>query len=506
MELPLEQKSFTICGETANLALRQPIETDLVLPDYCGDVKRILHCGVQPNIHVVTAAGEHIGAEGELVIRVLYVNESDQADCMEQHIPLSVAGRVKALPVGAVFDVRAGMEYINCRALSSRKISVSGTALVHIDVLEKKTETYAAANEMLETLTEEVSCAVLRALEQKTMDLSETLALGEERPAVGRLLRAKGIPVLQSVEATDGKLLIKGKLDVELLYLSGDGSLFMLTHTLPINQVITVPGATAGDDMDVSLTLRALYAEPKRDGNDEAKLIELAAKVSALVKCSRTEVATVVTDCYATNGTLEPTFSERAFPLNISTLSLFRSFSETFETGLDGNMTLLDSTVLQTHNTISGENGKVQLKCSAVLSFLLQDTDGALQYIERTCELTAEEPLDCGADEVNCTPTVWLRLSQPMIDANGIIRLQIDLSAEGALFVMQTERVLTDAVWLEATDRDGQSLVLSFSKEGERLWDIAKRYRTKQSLIQEENALQGDILTEDHMLLIPCAG
>lgn len=506
MELSLEQKAYAVCGETTNLALRQPVETDLVLPDYCGDVKRILHCGVQPNIHAVTAAGDRAGAEGELVIRLLYVNEADQADCFEQHVPLPVAGHVKELPVGAVLDLRAGMEYVNCRALSPRKISVSGTALVHIDVLEKKDVSFVDTDPSLETQTKELSCSVLRALAEKTMDLSETLALGENRPPVGRLLRVTGTPLLQSVEATDDKLLIKGKLEVDLLYLSGDGSLFRLTHDLPINQVVEAPGVTAADDLDVSLQLRALYAEPKRDGNDEARLIELAAKVSALVKSCRTEPVSVVTDCYATNGRLEPTFTKLVFPLRKSDLVFSKSFSQTFETGLDGDASLLDAAVMQTHNTVICDNGHLNLHCNATISLLMQDADGALQYLERSCEMTVEDSLDCGTEEVRCAPTVLLRLSQPTVDANGVLRLQIDLSAEGAAYALQTERVLTDAALTESLDCDSQSLVLSFSKEGERLWDIAKRYRTKLSLIQEENALQGDVLTEDRMLLIPCAG
>ena len=506
MDLSLEQKSYTVCGETANLALRQSLETDLVLPDYCGDVKRILHCGVQPNIHTVTAAGERVGVEGELVIRLLYVNETDQADCFTQHVPLSVAGRVRELPVGAMFDVRANMEYVNCRAISPRKISVSGTALVHIDVLEKIDMSFADADPALETQTKEISCSILRALAEKTMELSETLALGENRPAVARLLRAAGQPLIQSVEAVDDKLLIKGKLEVELFYLSSDGSMFRLTHELPISQVMEAPGVTADDDLDVSLSLRALYAEPKRDGNDEARLVELAAKVSALVKSSRTKTVTVVTDCYATSGTLEPTFTERVFPLRGTNLSLIKSFSESFDTGLDGNATFVDVAVLQTHNTVAFENGHLKLHCSAALSFLLQEADGALQYVERSCDLLAEETIDCDAEEIRCVPTVILRLSQPSIDANGSLRLQIDLSAEGAVYGMQTVRVLTDAALTDSDDCDGQSLVLSFSKKGESLWDIAKRYKTKLSLIREENALQDDVLPKDCMLLIPCAG
>ncbi len=505
MELSLEQKTYAVCGIAAQLALRQPLETDLVLPDYCSDVKRILHCAVEPNLHAVTAAGERVGAEGELVIRLVYLNEDDSLDCVEQHTPFSVSGSVRDMPVGAVLESRAAMEYVNCRAVSARKVSVSGTALVHVNVLEQKAEGFSDVSPLLETQTQDVSVSVLCALNEKSFDLSETLALGDNRPAVAKLLRVTGSPQLYAVETAENKLLLKGSLAVDLLYLSNDGALFRLTHDLPISQVIEAPGVKADRDVDVALQLQALYAEPKSDGNDEARLVELAAKLSAIVKAYENEAVTVVTDCYATQGILQPNFTDRVFPQRVAALHVSKTVQQTVETGVSGG-TLLDAAVQQTHAEASGGSGSLTIVCSSTLSLLLQDADGAIQYLERTCAFQVEEPINSDANELISTSQVSVRISQSSIDPNGVLRLQLDLTADGAVFSEQTERVLTDAALDESATSDNQSLVLSFSKKGDALWDIAKRYRTKLSLILEENEIQGDTLQEDRMLLILCAG
>ena len=505
MELSLEQKTYNQCEKTASLTLRQPLETDLVLPDYCGDIKRILHCTVEPNLFSSTVSGERVGAEGDLYIRLIYVNEDDAIDCAEQRIPLSVSGIVKKVSVGAVLQTRASMEYVNCRAVSPRKINVSGTALVHIDVLESKEEFYSGVSPSLETQTRDISVSVLRALCEKSFDLSETLALGDNRPAVGKLLRVTGLPLLQAVEKVDDKLLLKGSLSVELLYLSVDGGLFRLTHELPISQIIEAPGVKANGDVDVALQLQALQAEPKRDGNDEVRLIELLAKLSALVKSYNEETMTVVTDCYATQGLLRPTFSERVFPQRVAALHLVKSVQQSVDTDLkDG--TLLDVSVLQTNSDVHGGGGRLIIQCQTTMSLLLQDADGEVQYVERTCEVQLDETLDSDAKDILCSPSISVKIAQSALDPNGLVRLQLDVSAEGAVFAEQSLLVLTDASLEDSSSDDAQSLVLSFSKQGDALWDIAKRYRTKLSLIQEENAIQGDVLQEDRMLLIPCAG
>jgi LysM repeat protein len=72
----------------------------------------------------------------------------------------------------------------------------------------------------------------------------------------------------------------------------------------------------------------------------------------------------------------------------------------------------------------------------------------------------------------------------------------------GSVFQKQTEQVLTDAAVLEEQTQPPAELVLSFVKEGESLWQIAKRYRTTVASIREENDLSEDTLPEDRMLLI----
>ena len=141
-----------------------------------------------------------------------------------------------------------------------------------------------------------------------------------------------------------------------------------------------------------------------------------------------------------------------------------------------------------------------------LLSMLLKDKAGELRYLEKDVSLVLQEPLHFDADDAVFDPQVRVRILQTQMHDNGKLDVQLELTADGSVFEKRTESVLTNAA-LDNTVQDAQSgLVLSFSKQGESLWDIAKRYRTREALILSENGLTEHVLQDDRLLLIPFAG
>ena len=73
MELSMEYQSNNVCTVAFSGTGRQPISSDSTLPDYCGDIERILHCGACIQLHTVNAAADRLRAEGEIELRILYL-------------------------------------------------------------------------------------------------------------------------------------------------------------------------------------------------------------------------------------------------------------------------------------------------------------------------------------------------------------------------------------------------------------------------------------------------
>jgi len=62
---------------------------------------------------------------------------------------------------------------------------------------------------------------------------------------------------------------------------------------------------------------------------------------------------------------------------------------------------------------------------------------------------------------------------------------------------------VTDVELQPCTAGEAPVLTLYFAAKDESLWDIAKKFRSRTELIQQENQLTEDVLRQQTILLIP---
>lgn len=504
MELKLERETIDVCKTVIGCSAKQTMDTDLLLPDYCGDIKRILHCGVQPQLRSVSASDDRAAAQGEITVRLLYLNEQNEPDCLEQALPLSVHCRCKAPEQNFVLCAAAATEYVNCRAVSPRKVQLDGAVTVRFEAFAKQPVDFITAIEDCEVLEQEIACSRLSAAAEKTFDLSETVALDEEEPAVAHILSAIGTPLIQSTEAVDDKLLIKGELRLDVVCLSEDRAVHSVTHTLPISQVIEAPGLLPNDALDVSLSLLAAYASVKRDADDVPRLLDLATKVSAAVKAYRGETVRIISDCYATQGSLAPTFGDCRFTRLLAAQPAQTSHRLLLETGVkDGK--LLHAAVASVQTETTRRDGAFQLVHRLTVDALLRDGEGNLQHQSLSADVEQSVPFPADAGDCDYTPRAVAQLENPRLAPDGTLEAGVSVTVNGAVFTGENTRVLTDATLQETEAAEPAQLILSFCKGGEDLWSICKRYRAPVAQAKAENGLEADTLADDRMLLISAA-
>ena len=76
----------------------------------------------------------------------------------------------------------------------------------------------------------------------------------------------------------------------------------------------------------------------------------------------------------------------------------------------------------------------------------------------------------------------------------------------GNVFTTETVRYISEIDLKEKSDFNSEkcALTIYFCDANEKVWDIAKKYKTTAEAILSENELDGDLITERKILLIPC--
>ena len=81
MELTVTNKQVPSVEVVYDGCAEQPVECDLLLPDYCPDIVRILKCTVTPVLRRKQQSGTTLTLEGDAQIRVYYISEDPAQIC-----------------------------------------------------------------------------------------------------------------------------------------------------------------------------------------------------------------------------------------------------------------------------------------------------------------------------------------------------------------------------------------------------------------------------------------
>lgn len=504
-----EKKNTTIsrCEEKERIKLEKSVETELSLPDYCSDIRKILKCTVTAGIHSATMTGDRVNVKGTAVIRLIYVGEKDKIDCCEKTLELSVSGQCRQCDSKSVLVAEAVTDYVNCRAISQRKVSLSGSISVICRVMcHQKSEIFCHTDKDIEVRKKKLTEEDFICHTEKTFDMSETVALDKSQPSIGKILRQHAYVTVESKKAVDDKLLIKGELTVNCVYCSddGEGKIVSLTHTMPLSQITDLEGIDETCEIRADCNVSQLLICGKADSSGAGRLIDIAARVSCYICGFKRKEYEYISDCYCTKKKRSALYASRnAF------LPLY--FSEK-------KMTLKENVQLGTVKEIcdlwAGEckasfvksQGGAKGRINITACFICIDENGALVFKEKELEFESDIPLEGDFDELEGIFNVQvLKLSASALK-DGNAEVAVEAFTDIRIYGVSSVHYVCELKEQESgkASAEGPALVIYYCDGGEKLWDIAKKYSASLEALKEENAVGDEAMKAGTKLLIPC--
>jgi hypothetical protein len=209
MEFNQDNRSFCTTVAVLDTVAEQLADVDLTLPDYCPDIEKILKCTLIPKIQTRTLSGGQLQIDGNCVVNVLYVDSIKKSiRCCEQSVNFSQSFSVKEAPDNPVILTRTKPEYINCRALSPRRLVMHGAFSLYAKVLSSaKTSIYSPPVEnCLEAQLMNIKCASLTSLCQEQFSVVEEVSVGD-KPVIESILSTDISVNITDTKAVTGKLM-----------------------------------------------------------------------------------------------------------------------------------------------------------------------------------------------------------------------------------------------------------------------------------------------------------
>lgn len=514
MDLQLSKESITVNEVVFDSAIEQPIECDVILPDYCPDIQKILKCLASVKYTSNQASGDKLTLEGFVTLTVYYLSDQNNLRCSEHKVPFSKSSDLKAGAVGEnpLLLVNTAIDYLNCRAINQRRIDIRGAFTIGVRILSCRGEEVAVSAEgagiQLKKQMTDATQVVGEANRQFTV--REELEAGYGKPPVAAIIRSAVRASVTDYKVIANKVIVKGELAIHLLY-SGeeeDAGLEMTEYSLPISQIVDMEGVQEDCICGVRFEVINWDIQPKQDDEGEWSLIAAEVTVSATVRAHRGESVAYLTDAYSTayeTANTQKSISLLRLSGLISDKAPVKDVAE-----LPENIEkIIDvwGEVTQFSNRI--QDGEAVTTGKLLFGMFAIGQEGTPVYYEKTGDFVLKhkmaEPVSnplfdcfCTADGVSYT-----------ITADNQVEIRCDVMAEGYLYDVVKKQVLAD-ILVDASrqkKRDSKAaLTIYYADKGESIWEIAQRYNTSVTAVMEENDLAVEELAERSMLLIPMVG
>lgn len=487
----------------------QAVDGDITLSEYYPDIQRILKCSVIPGITGAQASSDRITVDGTALVRVLYVGEDGKIRGFEQNYPFTKTIETSAPTEGACVSVRAKTDYVNCRAVSQRRVNIHGVITINVKIRKKRSDEIITDAEGfgIQLMRKSVPAVSMTGCSDKMFTLSEVVEIGQGSPPITQIIRTQSYVLVSDAKAISNKLLLKGELVSKILYCadSDNGELTLFEHSMPISQIIEVEGITEDSICDVSLNVALIEITPKADSNGELRLVEINAKVNACVSsCTQIEIPVVV-DAYSVSHDLKTDFKQADISGLVDNIN--DSFTAKGALEISDMKKMLDVWCGDLSCSCSVRNSDLIISGSIPVFVLYINNDNQADFAEKSIDFEFRKNAGMDIERIKCEPNIVVTDCSSLQSGEGKIDVRVEMNIVSIVLFSQRHRFISN---LEPTETELpknkiSSLTIYFTEDGEDVWDIARRYNTTVDAIMQENGLEDSRINQKSMLMIPKA-
>ena len=495
MEITSDMK-FKRVSSCAELSCESSV--DYTLPDYLGDVRKILYteCAARPSGKFIDD-GE-VEFSGIVVYNVVYL-DSEGKPCGVSFTS-DYDGTVKC-PDAELVGVYAqpAVSSYNVRLTGPRRFSAKAVVGGRCDVV---TEDMIAASgtafggeEEPETLTRVMNFRSVAMSERVEREYAEVLERLEGAVADELEVVWSGAEVdFESVTAADGSVIVKGELDVYAVVSAPDSPLYFIEREIPFEETVPFPDVTRG----MSLIPEASVVSLVTNINAEETGAEIIASVVVEyeVRGEYNESVSVVSDAFVKSSATENTYKDYGYTELLECVSLSESESCEVDCSSLPCESLRQVIYLVANPKIEKaveESGALKLYGEVRFSGVASEVseEGEISYtgikftspIDKTVKCSASFASDLIA-EVKLTPTLaGAVIDGDKLDINYTLCGNVTLSVKKTASVLATSDIIEETKYVETSGR----ITVYYPEDGETLFDVARRFHKSKETIAEDN-------------------
>lgn len=485
-----------------------PVDIDFNLPDYCPGISRILKCRAIARVSSKTVSDRNISVDGSVTVTVIYTDSENTINSYEYQYPFSKSFDTGTDSEGAFVFVKAKCEYINCRAVTERKIDIHGAVGIYVTASRRQSKDIICDidDKNIEVLRANAPATMPVAAAEKYVIIDDEIDVGNSHPDIKCLIRYDAAATVSECKLLAGKAIIKGDLKVNLLYRGEQGQVQTLDTEIPFSQLLEVDSADENCDFEAGVSIAYLEIKPKFNSDEASRSFTLDGKLHISVQTFCNNDVEVITDAYSRK--YEAQILSEDICINKLVLNVNDTFTAKSEIEFAGGTV---SGIGDMWAEIKGENTKIEDGCltvsgMATVGIIAFDENGVPAFFEKPVDFSYSYKLPVSSDDLKAEPKISILSVNYTMSGGNDIEVRLEMALTAAVYECRKLPLVSDVVIDEdkPTSLAGRSsMTVYFAEPGESLWDIARKYLASVDEVRRLNAVEGDVLTKRQMILIP---
>ncbi len=477
-------------------------ECNVIVPDRNPDILKILHVDATCSIIKKTLTNGRMSFEGKVFADVIYLPD---AEC----------GGVKTLPTVFEFNdiidspeikdnmcakLSCDIEQLDINLINSRKISLRALVAVDVELIENKEIEYITSVTSADTAYKCNDVDFYRILANNECEFLIKEELGLEDCRDFEVIKCDASVADKEVRIAGNKVIVKGIVAVTALY-SGENNIIKNTDArFPFTEVFEVEGIKETDTVEV----RCMVVEKKCQrgiSQDTENHINIEVLVRAEITVRRDEKICCLSDCYCFGAETKCRSATVKMEKMIALPSSVKTVREVVS--LDNRMPQIVTiyNIIAKPRIVSTEKTENTVTANGILDvsvlYLSDSTENPV------CSNKAEIPIthtfdirEAGELLINaeCEHISYTLTGAGDVEVRGAVQFNVSNRVEDSInLICEIER---------GEETGTNQLVIFFAKGGERVWDIAKEYKTDPAMIAELNNIDETLPVEKGKRLI----
>ncbi len=476
------------------------IESDIVLPDYCKDIERILRCSLTPRLSSKRAEGDRLSVEAIGFLRMIYLSTDGSIGSFETQIPFSKLLQLPSQSDKMSVEVKLFADYSNCRAVSARRFEVRAAVVMRAKVVGLCSVPIVMdiGDDMVEMRKSTINAVVPVCSSCESFTVMEEYELQGE--SIGSVLKMNAVSNVLEYKIVSGKVIMKGDISLDITYMGAESEdIKSVSYNIPVNQVLSADGAQEDDNVTATLTICTASVEPVNKGDKSEIRVEIL--LEACAEVSRNDEICAITDAYCVGFNSKCSFTEIPFTIAEQTAEKTHNISVPLE--VDGAEIIDVLAECKNMNARVNDVGEVMLSSDVTVSVLCRDTQGEVFVRDKVLPIEfslAADPLFVNASLDGDVKVGSVRKQNGRSEAALSLFGSCHIVKEIQMLLVSDVEIMSDSPILGDAKT---AMTIYFAQAGEDAFDIAKRYNTSAKEVMEQNSLSEPTITSERIIIVP---